>query len=298
MLNLTRDAADNLKALPSLTRYPGGKNGAGVWHRIINEIPPHRCYIEAFAGSAAVFRRKLRAEKSILIDADVDVCAALAVYALGATVTNQAPAVAAASRGAVPIVRVINADCRSILAELRETVDRETLVYADPPYLPETRTKKSIYRHELDARDHVELLELLKSLRCMVMVSGYRSALYDDALSGWRRVDYNAQTRGGVKVESLWLNFPEPRELHDYRFLGGGFREREKWRRRMATLRGRLDRMPLLERRAMLSELVDVLGAEEVAGILTRKTAIPPGAAAPDENGEGRRSREIARAFL
>jgi len=36
-------------------KYPGGKNSAGTYQRIINQIPPHNVYIEPFAESAAVF---------------------------------------------------------------------------------------------------------------------------------------------------------------------------------------------------------------------------------------------------
>ena len=39
-------------------RYAGGKNGAGIFQRIINQMPPHNCYIEAFLGSGAILRRK------------------------------------------------------------------------------------------------------------------------------------------------------------------------------------------------------------------------------------------------
>jgi hypothetical protein len=27
-------------------RYPGGKNGAGVWHKIINEMPPQPASVD------------------------------------------------------------------------------------------------------------------------------------------------------------------------------------------------------------------------------------------------------------
>ena len=54
-------------------RYPGGKNGAGVFQTLINLIPPHDLYIEAFVGSGAVFRNKRCAPASIVIDADGDV---------------------------------------------------------------------------------------------------------------------------------------------------------------------------------------------------------------------------------
>lgn len=51
-------------------RYPGGKNGAGVYQRIINQVPPHRRYFEPFAGSAAVLRNKRPADVSFAIDRD------------------------------------------------------------------------------------------------------------------------------------------------------------------------------------------------------------------------------------
>jgi hypothetical protein len=38
--------------------YPGGKNGTGTFQKIINQMPPHDVYIEAFLGSGAVMRLK------------------------------------------------------------------------------------------------------------------------------------------------------------------------------------------------------------------------------------------------
>ncbi|WP_342361378.1 DNA adenine methylase [Terrarubrum flagellatum] len=67
----------------------------------------------------------------------------------------------------------------------------ETLHYVDPPYLPETRSpankydlKHRMYRHELSRDDHAELLEKLKALKGMVILSGYPSTLYDEQLGG------------------------------------------------------------------------------------------------------------------
>ena len=44
--------------------YPGGKNGAGEYQRIINHMPPHKTYIEAFLGSGAVMRHKRLAQRN------------------------------------------------------------------------------------------------------------------------------------------------------------------------------------------------------------------------------------------
>lgn len=50
--------------------YPGGKNGAGVYQRIINLMPPHEVYIEPFLGSGAVLAHKRPALVNIGIDLD------------------------------------------------------------------------------------------------------------------------------------------------------------------------------------------------------------------------------------
>ena len=55
--------------------YPGGKAGAGVFQQIINQIPPHRVYIEPFLGGGAVLLHKRLAVASIGIDCDTAACA-------------------------------------------------------------------------------------------------------------------------------------------------------------------------------------------------------------------------------
>ena len=57
------------------------------------------------------------------------------------------------------------------------------------------------------------------------MISGYRSALYDELLAGWRRIEFNAMSRGGMRRECLWLNFPAGLPLHDTSVAGDTFRE-------------------------------------------------------------------------
>ena len=51
-------------------RYPGGKGISGVYQRLINEIPPHRVYIEPYLGGGALMRYKLPAEINIGLDVD------------------------------------------------------------------------------------------------------------------------------------------------------------------------------------------------------------------------------------
>lgn len=81
------------------------------------------------------------------------------------------------------------------------------LIYADPPYLLTTRYGKQ-YKHEMDERDHAELLEALKAHRGPVLLSGYDSDLYSAALSGWYRDETTAYAQTATKRrEVLWMNF-------------------------------------------------------------------------------------------
>lgn len=87
-----------------------------------------------------------------------------------------------------------------------------TLWYLDPPYLGETRVAKSAYRHEMSRTEHELLLSRIVRLNGMVLLSGYASQLYAQALGGWRCVTksircYSSPNRSKPnRVEHLWLN--------------------------------------------------------------------------------------------
>ena len=226
--------------------YKGGKAGAGVYQQIINQIPPHEVYIEPFVGGGAVLLNKKRAAVSIALDVDAEVIAHWGLYV----------------KLSSPGLTVINGDAISYLQNQR--YERSTFVYCDPPYLMSARSSKgAIYRHEFATEEeHNKLLDVLLSLPCMVALSGYSSSLYMDMLQGWRHISFNAQTRSGSTArEFLWMNYPEPVELHDYSFLGNNFREREKIARQKRRWRARLLRMDRLQRYALLSSIAELNGA-------------------------------------
>lgn len=90
----------------------------------------------------------------------------------------------------------------------------ETLHYADPPYVYETRSlrnvKQGCYRHEMDDALHIELLSVLTKLHGMVVLSGYDTSLYRNSLQGWRMhstvARMSAGRGSGLRTECLWLN--------------------------------------------------------------------------------------------
>ena len=88
----------------------------------------------------------------------------------------------------------------------------DVLIYADPPYLLDTRSEKQ-YRHEMTDADHGALLEVLKAHKGRVILSGYDNPLYRESLSGWGTVRWKAYTQSAKRREEVvWLNFEPPKE--------------------------------------------------------------------------------------
>ena len=86
------------------------------------------------------------------------------------------------------------------------------LHYVDPPYVHSTRSSRQGrggvgYAHEMTDGDHRQLAEVLRGVRGMVMLSGYRSALYDELYGDWVRFEHEgAADMGQARTECLWLN--------------------------------------------------------------------------------------------
>ena len=95
-------------------------------------------------------------------------------------------------------------------------LDREgLLVYADPPYVHETRSTTGEYgNYEMTLAHHVELLECLASMQGQFLLSGYRCQLYDDyaATHGWQCTEFDlpnnasSKTAKQRKIECVWTS--------------------------------------------------------------------------------------------
>lgn len=286
--------------------YPGGKNGAGVYQTIINLMPPHETYIEPFLGGGAIMRLKRPALESFGLDlspgAIAEFGAARSTIANGDAAGSRArkgegihsPQTAIRDRlspklttSADTVTRsdarrrpssdltrtdpqspslTLRAACGISFLENYRFTGRE-LVYCDPPYLMETRSGGRLYDFEMSTLQHRRLLRCIRKIPAKVMISGYWSRMYAEALKGWTLIQFQAMTRGGVAVESLWMNFAEPVALHDYRFLGTNFRERERIKRKKLRWTRKLSAMPLLERRALLAAIASTHGFSD--GVLS-----------------------------
>lgn len=232
--------------------YPGGKEAAGVYQKIINLMPPHLLYVEPFLGGGAIMRRKWPASRNIGLDLDPQVIAAWPP---------------------LPRVEVRIEDALTFLGTFQ--FPRDALIYCDPPYLLETRRSGPRYRHEMTTAQHEQLLAIVTRLPCHVIISGYWSPLYAQALREWRTIQFEAMTRGGTTAtEWVWCNFQPGDALHDYRYLGRDFRERERIKRKTHRWKARLLKMPALERQALLAAISEVLAdplSPDVAMVAARK---------------------------
>lgn len=81
------------------------------------------------------------------------------------------------------------------------------LIYADPPYLLNTRSGKQ-YRCEMNEQDHLDLLAALHDHKGMVILSGYPSEMYDRELCGWHKIARKSYNQNSdPRTEVLWCNF-------------------------------------------------------------------------------------------
>lgn len=251
--------------------YFGGKNGAGVYQTIINQMPPHRVYVEPFLGGGAIMRLKLPAALNVGIDLDAGVIAGFRERgsALSTIADTARPEDTRRRRSSDPPMESSTVEhgevgryrwiCGDAIAYLQKRrYGLNELVYCDPPYMHETRGRKDRYKFEMTDVDHRRFLRVALEVPAMVIISGYWTPLYATMLAAWNHSTFQTTNRAGqLTEEHLWFNYPAPVELHDYRYLGANFRERERIKRKKARWTAKLAKMPLLERQAIMGALAE-----------------------------------------
>lgn len=242
--------------------YPGGKSGAGVFQRLINLIPRHRILISAFAGHCGIVRNIQAAEMTIVIDPDETVCQWWDDWRRGPKgrdleVHHCDSIEWLRFRFGLTEYSATGSCDATRPATLNSGAPADAFIFCDPPYVISQRSHGKQYAHELCDDGHRRLLEVLTLIpasRASIMLCGYDSPIYA-SLDPWRSIDHRVPTRGGLQDERIWLNYRVPQFLHDYRYIGGTRRERERIRRRQINWLSQLNMMSDRERTAMLAVL-------------------------------------------
>jgi len=111
-------------------------------------------------------------------------------------------------------LRLVQVENRPALDVLKSYDGPGVLFYADPPYVASTRSGPKKYSSEMSEQDHANLVEKLLDAQGAVVLSGYRSELYDNLLKGVERHDFAVtlhSTRAGKgqhrgqRLECLWI---------------------------------------------------------------------------------------------
>lgn len=89
----------------------------------------------------------------------------------------------------------------------------DVFIYADPPYLLDTR-KGYLYKHEMTDEQHIELLKTLVKHPGKVMISGYENDLYNGILKGWEKARKNTTAEKGLqRQEVIWMNYKMDKQI-------------------------------------------------------------------------------------
>ncbi|RSD30344.1 DNA adenine methylase [Vibrio pectenicida] len=218
--------------------YLGSKASSGAYQAIIANMPAHNTYIEAYLGTGVIFNRKPPALHSVGLELDP------------ATLADFKP-----ERN----IDIYNVDSVAFLDTFTFDDPETTFIYADPPYLEETRTSNNRYRKDYTRGDHLQMLALYQRLTQQgvhIMISGYPSKLYDETLSGWRTHTFRVMTRGGVRTEKLWMNY-EADSKHWAAYAGKNFTDRQRIKRKAARWAKNFAAMDASEQMAVLSAIMN-----------------------------------------
>lgn len=132
--------------------------------------------------------------------------------------------------------KVLNWDVVDLMEKivgLSEKVQKDIMVYLDPPYMPNVRSENAlkIYENEMSVDDHLKLLELLQRAKCKVLLSGYLHEGMDTYCEWLIPHGYQCYFAGEYErscsvvkidkgIEYLWCNYELPKgaqvELYPY----------------------------------------------------------------------------------
>lgn len=127
-------------------------------------------------------------------------------------------------RNLTPVYRLLPERLQNVIIENRDAIEiikmydrKEALFYLDPPYLKFLwKAKKGIYSNIPDDDWHIELLETLKNIKGMAVISGYDNELYNSALKGWKTDQRQTINQTSDKrTEKVWISPKASKRLNN-----------------------------------------------------------------------------------
>lgn len=114
--------------------------------------------------------------------------------------------------GAETLVQIEHADAIELIDRFNSP---DVFMYLDPPYLRSTRRSGALYTHEMTEADQRRLLEAITRSKAYIMLSGYDSSLYNEALAGWHKDSIMVTTTStAAAMEVIWMNYAPPFEQY------------------------------------------------------------------------------------
>ena len=100
---------------------------------------------------------------------------------------------------------------RPAIEVMQQHDSANTLHFIDPPYVLSTRNSGNrTYRYEMKDDEHVQLLEAVLALKGFVVLSGYKSDLYCEALRDWGMHSTSSRISAGrgtaLREEVVWIS--------------------------------------------------------------------------------------------
>lgn len=105
-------------------------------------------------------------------------------------------------------LKEVQLECRDALRIIEQYDTPQTLYYVDPPYVFKSRKRSAgRYQYEMNDADHRQLAAALHQVKGMVLLSGYKSDLYQELYGDWMVTSKTTTTNGNSQaVEYLWLS--------------------------------------------------------------------------------------------
>ena len=224
--------------------------------RILPLFPDHGCYVEPFCGAAALYFLKVPAKVEVLNDVNGEL---------------------------VNLYRVVQHHLEEFLRQFKWALTSRQIfkwLQATPPeplteiqraarffYLQKNafggKVAGQTFGASATAPPRLNLLRLEEDLSDAHLRLAGATIEHLDWAECIRRYDrpatlfycdppYWAATQNGTREETLWFNFEPPTKLHDARYLGSSFRERQSRKRRLQRLQMKVKSMEPTERNAFM----------------------------------------------